>query len=288
MGQESERTGFIDIMNYPFTAEAQKRLWDTEDFRHMTRTLFNARDEVKKNPDDTAAKFVAAMDRVGCDKVFICAPKMYSFFERRLIWDFTVDEVHSMIKDFPERLVGIAGYNPYRIEESLREVEHGVKDLGFKGVYVHVYGFDVPINDKSLYPLYAKCVELKVPVSLQTGHSLERMPSGHGRPILIDEVALAFPNLRLVLSHTGWPWVEEAVAMAWKHEHVYLDISAHPPVYLDQSLVKFMDTRGRNKTIFGTNSANMQTCIDQFNQLKVRDETKQKVLRGNAIKVYGL
>ena len=123
---------------------------------------------------------------------------------------------------------------------------------------------------------------------MQVGHSLELMPSEAGRPIYIDKVALDFPELKFIGSHTGWPWCEELIAMASKHRNVYMDISAHLPEYLDRSVVQFMDTRGRNKVLFGTNAFGLERCKQQLLGMPLKDETKQKVLRDNAVKVFNL
>jgi len=95
---------------------------------------------------------------------------------------------------FVARFVGLAGYNPFRIKESLAEIELAVTRHGFKGVYVHIYGFDIPLNDAKMYPLFAKCVELDVPVSMQVGHVLEASPSDGARPMLLDRIACDFPD----------------------------------------------------------------------------------------------
>ncbi len=276
----------IDIMNYPFDAEGVKG-WMASEFQVMARTIFKGRQSVDFTPK-TPAQFVAEMDEAGYEKVFICGTYMFSHRDRKLIWEHTVDNVHRSVKDHPDRLIGIAGYNPLRIEESLRDIERAVKEYGFKGVYFHSLGFNLPLNDRKLYPCYAKCDELGIPVAMQTGHSLEIMPSDGGRPLYIDEVALDFPNLKLVLSHTGWPWCEEFVAMVWKHENVYGDISAHMPRYLDPSVVRNMDSRMRDKILFGTNNLGLKHCKDQFMEMDIKDETKRMVLRDNALRLYNL
>jgi hypothetical protein len=276
----------IDIMNYPFTAEGVKG-WMANEFQIMARTIFKGRQSIEFAPK-TPAQFVAEMDEAGYDKVFICGCYMFSHRDKKLIWDYPVDVIHQAIKDYPDRLIGIAGYNPLRIEESLRDIEKAVKEYGFKGVYFHSLSFNLPLNDRKLYPCYAKCNELGVPVAMQTGHSLETLPSEPGRPIYIDEVALDFPNLKIVLSHTGWPWCEEFIAMAWKHENVYCDISAHMPRYLDPSLVRNMDTRMRDKVLFGTNNLGLKHCKDQFMEMNIKDDTKRMVLRDNAVRLYKL
>ena len=113
---------------------------------------------------------LAKMDEAGVEKVFITQTKMWSYRNKWMYMDTKLDEVAQYTQRYPDRFVGLAGYNPFRIKESLAEIEHAVKDYGFKGVYVHIYGFDIPIHDAKMYPLYAKCDELKIPVSLQVGH----------------------------------------------------------------------------------------------------------------------
>jgi len=182
----------------------------------------------------------------------------------------------------------MAPYNPLDIMGSLRIIESAARDFGFRGVYAHTLGQNVKPDDKSMYPCYAKCVELGLVFSIQLGHSLEVLPSDPGRPIYLDQVALDFPELTLIGSHTGWPWCEELIALAWKHPNVYLDVSAHLPKYLDKSIVNFMDTRGRAKVLFGTNGLGLRRCKEQFMELPIKEETKKAVLHDNAARIFNL
>ena len=111
---------------------------------------------------------------------------------------------------------------------SLAEIELAVKKYNFKGVYIHIYGFDIPLHDRKMYPLYAKCAELDVPVSMQVGHVLESMPSEHGRPMYLDQIASDFPALRILGAHTGWPWVEELISVCYKRDNVWFGVDARP------------------------------------------------------------
>lgn len=277
----------IDVLNYPFNPEQQKRFWGTPEMKIMIDTLIKSGGP-PPHVEGTPEEVIAQMDEAGVDKVMIAAVKMYSWRQRRMGVEYTNEEVYELVKYNPKRIIGLAGYNPFDIDESLKGVEKAVKEYGFKGVYGHFESFGLPANDKKLYPLYAKCVELDVPVSMQIGHAMEVLPSEPGRPIYVDEVALDFPKLKFIISHTGWPWCEEAIAMAWKHANVYLDVSAHNPKYLDKSVIQFMDTRGRDKVMFGTNSWPFKFILDQFYVLPIREETKQKVLRDNAMRVFKL
>src|SRR5690606_15137560 len=119
---------------------------------------------------------------------------MMSYQTKAMVWDIQEEEVAAAVSRFPGRRYGLAGFNPMEKMEGVRRVERAVRELGFKGVYVHTYGFGIPLNDRLYYPLYAKCVELGVPVSMQVGHSAERMPSEFGRPIHMDNIALDFPE----------------------------------------------------------------------------------------------
>ncbi len=300
----------FDIMNYPSQCVPgifDYNQWD--EFRQMANTTFKTmfptgrfptapdfpRDEAEEkvaartygtqfNPYRSVGEMIQAMDEFGYDKVCICAAKMWSYRRHfSLIFDFTADQVKSIVEQAKGRVIGAAGYNPFRIDESLREIETAVKEYGFRFVYFHPITFGMSVNDKRCYPLYAKCSELDIPVSMQVGHSAEPLPSWIGHPMDIDEVVLDFPRLRINLSHTGWPWIDEWCSMVWKHPTVYGDISAYMPRSLDANLLRFMDgSRGRHKIMFGTNGLGLKTCVEQFRSLDLKEETKQRVLRDNA------
>ena len=274
----------IDVMNYPFTPEGMKKFWSSPEMKEMADRVLGGHTP----PGVSSEQFIAEMDAAGFEKVLIAAIKMGSYKGKWLANDFSNEEVYEIIKKYPKRLVGMAGYDPMNIMESVRSIEKAVKEYGFKGVYAHTLGWDIAPDDRRMYPCYAKCIELGIPFSMQIGHSLELMPGEAGRPIYIDKVALDLPDLIFIASHTGWPWCEELIAMASKHRNVYIDISAHLPRYLDPSLVQFMDTRGQDKVLFGTNSFGLKRCKQQLLELKVKDDTKRKVLRDNAVQVFKL
>jgi predicted TIM-barrel fold metal-dependent hydrolase len=274
----------IDVLNYPFTPEGMKKFWSSPEMKEMCDRILGGR----AIPGVSTEKFIAQMDEAGFEKVFISAVKMGSYRGKRMANDFTNKEIYEMIKDYPDRLVGMSGYDPTDIMGSLRDLETAVEEYGFKGVYAHLLGWDIRPDDRRMYPCYTKCVELGIPFSVQMGHSLELMPSEAGRPIYIDKVALDFPELNFIASHVGWPWCEELIAMASKHPNVYMDISAHLPKYLEPSVVQFMDTRGCDKVLFGTNAFGLGRCKGQLMEMPIKDETKQKVLRDNAYRIFKL
>jgi predicted TIM-barrel fold metal-dependent hydrolase len=232
---------------------------------------------------------VRKMDEANVDRVFITQTKMWSYWNRWMYMDTTLEEVAQYTRKYPSRFVGLAGYNPFRIKDSLREIEVAVKEHGFKGVYVHIYGFDIPLHDPKMYPLYAKCVELDVPVSMQVGHVLEAMPSEHARPMYLDRIACDFPDLKMIGAHTGWPWVEELISVAYKWDNIWLGIDAWMPKYLKPEVIQFVGSRmGQDRCLWGTNGLPWKESLDQVEQLGLKPEAKRKLLRDNAVELFKL
>lgn len=280
--------GAIDILCNLFTPEAIRKNWYEQPEIHRLIKWWKMEERVQ---GVTPADFVAAMDQAGVEKVLLPAIKMMSYRTKQMVWNIDEDEIAQLCRKHPGRFVGIAGYNPLTKAEGVRSVVRAVKELDFKGVYLHTYGYGIALNHRQYYPLYAKCEELGVPVSMQVGHSAEHMPSELARPIHLDDVALDFPDLKIIGAHTGWPWTEEMIALAWKHENVYLGIDAHNPRYLDASLLHFIKTRGQNKVLYGTNYPAV-THGDSISYIRkemgLKDAVAEKLLSGNARKVYGL
>ncbi|MBI3076790.1 MAG: amidohydrolase [Deltaproteobacteria bacterium] len=232
---------------------------------------------------------LAKMDEAGVEKVMITQTKMWSYWNKWMYMDTSLEEVAQYTTRYPDRFVGLAGYNPFRINDSVQEIDRGVREFGFKGVYVHIYGFDIPLSDRKMYPLYAKCTELDIPVSMQVGHVLESMPSEHGRPMHLDQIACDFPNLKIIGAHTGWPWVEELMSVCYKWDNIYFGIDAWLPKYLKPEIIQFINSRmGQDRCLWGTNGLPWKESLDQVEQIGLRDEAKRKLLRDNALQVFKL
>ncbi len=277
----------IDFHCNLFTPECIQKNWYEQPEIHRLIKWWRMEDRVQGMSVD---EFVAMMDEAGLEKALIPAIRMMSHQKKTMVWDIQEEEVFEVVKQYPDRLVGLCGFNPLEKMDGVRRVERAVREFAFKGVYIHTYGFGIALDDRLYYPLYAKCVELGIPVSMQVGHSAEHMPNELGRPIHLDNIALDFSELKIIGAHTGWPWTEEMISLAWKHENVYLGIDAHHPKYLEPTVVHFMKTRGQNKVLYGTNfpAVTHKDSIDSIrNDLDLSDKVIDKVLRGNAARVYG-
>ena len=176
--------------------------------------------------------------------------------------------------------------------KGVRHLEQAITEYGFVGAHVHPFGFGIPINEREWWPFYTKCAELGVPVIFQVGHSAEFMPSACGKPILLDDIAIWFPELKLVGGHTGWPWTEELISMAWKHPNVYIACSGHAPKYWDPKLVRFLNSRNRGigKVMWGTDYPLIlhDESLRQIADLDLKPEAVQALLHDTAADVFGI
>ena len=176
--------------------------------------------------------------------------------------------------------------------DAVRELRRCVGELGFKGLRVIPWLWEAPPTDRRYYPLYAACVELGVPFCTQVGHTGPLRPSETGRPIpYIDQVAIDFPELTIVCGHIGYPWTEEMVAVARKHERVYIDTSAYTARRYPPELVAYLRSRGgSHKVMFGSNHPMIapQQALEHLGSLKIDDETQERFLHANAERVFGL
>jgi len=233
----------------------------------------------------TAEQIVAEMDRAGIQTL------MLSAWHRPGTWIFGNDLIAEMVAEFPDRFVGVAAVNLENPVEAVRELDRAVNQLGFKALRVVPWLWKLPPNDKLYFPLYVKCIELDIPFCTQVGHTGPLMPSETGRPVpYLDEVALIFPELKIVAGHIGHPWTDEMIGVAWKHENVYIDTSAYLPRYYPPQLLHYMKTYGQNKVLFGSNfpQLSLEKCVQQVNELGLTEEVRAKFLFQNAKRVFNL
>jgi predicted TIM-barrel fold metal-dependent hydrolase len=162
------------------------------------------------------------------------------------------DSVAAAVRAHPDRILGNYHVDPMRIMEAVRGLERAVGEWGFKAMRIEPFLWRKPPTDRVYYPLYAKAVELDVAFQTQVGHTGPLYPSETGRPLYIDEVALDFPELRILCGHIGWPWTEEMIAVAWKHANVWIDTSAHSPKHYPAEFVRFLKSFGKTKCCFGS------------------------------------
>ena len=200
------------------------------------------------------------------------------------------DEVAGFVSQYPDRLIGIGSVDISKPIQAVREIRRCVNELGFKGIRVLPWLWELPPTDRLFYPIYTACCELDIPFCTQIGHTGPLMSSEVGRPIYLDRVALDFPELVIVGGHIGYPWTDEAIAVATKHVNVYIDTSAYSVKRYPPQLVEYMRSHGREKVLFGTNYPMITPgqALRGFDTLDMSPDARELFLGKNAQRVFGI
>ena len=233
------------------------------------------------------------LNRAGIEHALLVAVKAGSA-HHKISRQISYEKVAELVGRYPERFSGLAGVDPTEGMAGLRRLEYAVRELGFVGAHSYPHWFGLPPDHARYYPVYAKCCELDVPIQLQVGHCLrysaERPLRSVGRPIALDAVACDFPELKLVGIHVGWPWTEEMLSVAYKHPNVYIGSDAYAPKHWPAEFVRFIDSWGQDKVLFGTDFPviDPERARREVEALGLREGSKRKLLRDNALRLYQL
>lgn len=232
----------------------------TEDRRVLWHGAIEAQGiplKVRTADDDSfcdAPRMLARMDALGIDTLILPCAEVPEGAETHAYERYATHpaELAKHADAQPGRFVGVVSVDPSRGVAGVRDAVRILESAPCVGLHLHTHSFDRALDHRDLYPFYALAAERDLPVVVQAGASGGRMPSECGRPIGIDRPALYFEETPFVLSHTGWPWTDEAIAMAQKHKNVFLGTAGYPPHHWSDTLVKFLGGLGRGKTLFGT------------------------------------
>lgn len=199
------------------------------------------------------------------------------------------DYVADLVEEQPDLFAGVGSVPLDRPREAVAEVKRCVNDLGFVGIRVVPWLWELPPDDRRYYPVYSECVEQDVPFCLQVGHTGPLRPSEMGRPIpYLDNVAREFPDLTIVAGHIGHPWTTEMMALATKYENVYIDTSAYKPNRYPDEFVEFLRSYGSDTVLFGTNYPMIQPgeCLRGLEELDLGETVERQFLYENAERVF--
>jgi predicted TIM-barrel fold metal-dependent hydrolase len=238
-------------------------------------------------------EYIAMMDEAGISRSILCAVRCGDLRVKGST-ELKYERVYDVCKQYPDRFSGAAGVDPTRGMQGLRDLEQAVKEYGFVAAHWYPHWFAMPPDAAQIYPYYAKCCELDIPIMMQVGQNLiyqkdRRLPSV-AKPILLDQVAIDFPELKIIGIHLGTPWVDEMISMCWKHDNVFMAGDAYAPKYWPPQAVRYADSYGQDKFMFGTDwpVVDPRRAMKEVDEHKFRPAPKAKILRNNAIKVFKL
>jgi predicted TIM-barrel fold metal-dependent hydrolase len=279
----------IDIVVNLFTEE-EVRLGQTgidETFKAQIRMPEDMRGGV------SIENYLGRMDRAGIARSLLIAVRAGDLMVKGS-FEISYSRVHEVCQQHPDRFSGLAGVDPTRGMQGLRDLAEAVRDFGFVGAHFYPHWFGLAPDHALLYPYYAKCCELDIPIMMQVGHNLvysreRRLPSV-GRPICLDQVAIDFPELRLLGIHIGVPWTAEMISMAWKHENIFIGVDAYAPRYWPPEIVHYLNSYGRKKVLFGTDwpVIDPERAMAEIAEIDIKPQAKELLMRGNALRIFNL
>jgi len=208
------------------------------------------------------------------------------------------DAVAQFAADNSDIAIAFASIDPTRGPEAVREARRLVSSGAVRGLKLHPPMQQFLPNDAIAYPLYEVFAEARLPVLFHTGHSGigTNMPGGggvrlkYGDPMPIDDVAVDFPDLPIIMAHPSFPWQDEAISICLHKPSVYIDLSGWSPKYFSPTLVQYANTLLKHKVLFGSDYPFItpDRWLADFEKIAIRDEVRPLILKENAMRLFGL
>jgi len=207
------------------------------------------------------------------------------------------EEILEVAAANPDVLIPFASVDPNR-PNAVDEVRRLIRDTAVRGFKFHPNVQAFFPNDRAFYPIYEAIEEAGLPALFHTGHSGigTGLPGGGGirlkysNPMHVDDVAVDFPGLTIVLAHPSFPWQDEAISVALHKQQVYIDLSGWSPKYFPPQLVRYANTQLRDRVLFGSDFPLItpDRWLADFAEADFKDEVRPLILKENAVRLLGL
>ena len=209
------------------------------------------------------------------------------------------DYVAEILKKYPDRFIGYAGYNPHKGTESLKVVRKAITEQGYKAVVIPPYEHGIKADDRKYYPLYALCDELDIPVWIHSSINYYRETSVFlDHPSNLEAPLMDFKNLKIIAGHGGWPWIPDMIAMLLKYKNLHVDTSAFRPRYIAEPntgwdmFLHYANSLLQDQIVFGSDWLTLgipiKDYIAEVEEWPLKDSVKEKFYWKNANKLFKL
>jgi hypothetical protein len=264
---------------YAFITRQTKDRESREDFDFPVEYMF------RDVPDKTIGK--------GADPVGVTLREMDTWGVERGVVGVHGEVGERAVRQFPDRFIPQLSVDPNQGMEAVRGITRAYESWGISSIGVFPAGTlpQVAINDKKMYPIYAKCVELGIAVFCCAGVPGPRLRFAPQHVELIDEVCFDFPELIFVTRHGCEPWADLAVKLMLKWPNLYYSTSAFAPKYYPKAIIDYANTRGAGKVLYAgyfPMGLSLERIMGELPGVGFKDEVWPKFLRGNAERVLGL
>ena len=211
---------------------------------------------------------------------------------------YSNEEVARLANENSDIMIPFASIDPWKGKMGAREARRLVRDFGVQGFKFHPSAQGFYPNDKMAYPLYEAIAESGKPALFHTGQTGvgSGMRGGLGialkysNPIYLDDVAIDFPDMPIIMAHPSFPWQEEALSVAQHKPNVYIDLSGWSPKYFPPILVRYANSLLRHKVLFGSDNPVItpDRWLKDFEAIDIKPEIRPLILKENAVKLLGL
>ncbi|HEX4946143.1 MAG TPA: amidohydrolase family protein [Blastocatellia bacterium] len=208
------------------------------------------------------------------------------------------DEIAAFAAENADIMFAFASVDPMRGQEAVDEAGRLIAAGGIRGFKLHPPLQQFHPNDPRVYPFYEVINAAKLPVIFHTGHSGigTGMPGGggvrlkYGNPMDIDDVAVDFPDMPIIMAHPSFPWQDEAISICLHKPQVYIDLSGWSPKYFSPTLVQYANTLLKHKVLFGSDYPLIapDRWLADFEKIAIKDEVRPLILKENAMRLFGL
>ena len=208
------------------------------------------------------------------------------------------DDVLAFASANSDIAIPFVSVDPTRGPEAIREARRLVDTGLVRGLKLHPPMQQFCPNDRIAYPLYEIFAQARLPVLFHTGHSGigTGAPGGagirlkYGHPMPIDDVAVDFPEMPIIMAHPSFPWQDEAISVCLHKPTVYIDLSGWSPKYFSPTLVQYANTLLKNKVLFGSDYPLLtpDRWMADFEKIAIRDEVRPLIMKENAARLLGL
>jgi predicted TIM-barrel fold metal-dependent hydrolase len=270
----------IDFRFRPNTAETLSGIANSAMFKGLCATI-----DFDKMKPQSLEEVVADLDKHSIVKAVItgrdCETTFASKSNNPSVVEFTTK--------FPNKFIGFAGVDPHKGMRGIYELKTLVEEKGLRGAAIDPYLAQIYVNDAKFYPIYAKCCELDIPVIITTGPAtlVPNTVIDHVAPRYIDFVARDFPELKIVVSHGGYPWVNEMIMVTQRNANVYLELSEYEFFPQSEAYIQAINTLISDKVIFASAHpfVDFRVALKNYETIPFSPEVREKIMYKNAARI---
>lgn len=268
--------------------DTHSQLWTKEALATFPPAMLRSYEKIFKGIRPLELEDILAdMDEAGVDMSVIVAVDAETVSHYKIPNEI----VAQAVKRYPKRFIGFAGVDPHKGVLAVDEVMRSVEELGLVGLKFINHLLEMAPNDPRMYPVLEKAQELHLPVLFHTGthfHTGARLKYCH--PETLDDIAIDFPELKIIAAHFGFPWFYEAMAVVQKNSNVYFNIAGWSPKHIPEYVIRMVNGPLGDKALLGSDFPLISRLriLKELGELPIKEKALQKLKSENPARLLGL